>query len=100
MKPSFCLSLAGLLLSLMLVSLPHVAVADTSAKPGNGYVGVEVCATCHDMKAAARTRSHHDLAMQEASEQTVLGDFNDCRLEHYGITTRVHRKGDCFMVNT
>ena len=38
--------------------------------------------------------------MQVASEETVLGDFNDGTLTHFGVTTRFHRRGSRFLVNT
>ena len=44
--------------------------------------------------------SHHDLAMQEATADTVLGNFDDASLTHYGITSSFFRKDDRFMVRT
>ena len=48
-----------------------------------GYAQRSVCATCHKAQAALWTGSHHDLAMQVAAPDTVLGDFNNSRFEHY-----------------
>jgi tetratricopeptide (TPR) repeat protein len=64
------------------------------------YAGSSACAPCHTAESAAWRGSHHDLAIQEASEQTVLGDFADAEFEHQGVTTRFHRKGDRFLVHT
>ncbi len=44
--------------------------------------------------------SHHDRAMDLATDETVLGDFNDATLEHDGLTNRMFRDGKRFMVHT
>ena len=38
--------------------------------------------------------------MQVASEETVLGNFNDVRFEHFGVETSFRREGDKFLVKT
>ena len=73
------------------------------AKPINipkHYVGRQACIKCHQQEAGLFHGSHHDLAMDEATEQTVLADFDDQQLEHFGLTSRMFRKGDKFMVHT
>ena len=64
------------------------------------FVGRSSCADCHQAEAAAYQGSHHDLAMDLATEETVLGDFNDATLEHDGMVSRMYRDGDRFMVYT
>ena len=64
------------------------------------YVGGTACATCHQTQADAWAGSHHDLAMQEATEETVLGDFDDASFTHLGVTTTFYRDGDRFIVRT
>ena len=64
------------------------------------YVGRQTCAQCHQNQMDQWHGSHHDLAMDLATPDTVLGDFNDATLEHYGITSRMFRDGDKYMVNT
>ena len=51
------------------------------------YVGQESCVSCHKEEVSQWTGSHHDLAMQPANEDTVLGDFNNVSVTHYGITS-------------
>ena len=41
------------------------------------YVGASVCAGCHTTEHELWSGSHHDLAMQVASDETVLGDFKN-----------------------
>ena len=43
--------------------------------------------------------SHHDLAMQVAGQDSVLGDFNDSAFVNYGVTTRFFTENGRFMVN-
>ncbi len=64
------------------------------------HVGSAACAECHAEQRAAWTASHHDLAMQEATEATVLGDFKDARLTYAGVTTEFFRRDGKFMVRT
>ena len=56
------------------------------------YVGKEICASCHREQTTQWTGSHHDLAMQEANEATVLGDFNDSVFEWFGVESRFYRE--------
>jgi len=64
------------------------------------YVGREQCRTCHVQQYQAWQGSHHDLAMQEANEKTVLGDFNNTTFTYYGITSRFFTKDGKYYVNT
>ena len=61
--------------------------ADGSAQAPTGsevaaYVEREVCASCHESEMAALARLDHDLAMQEATAETVLGDFDAPSFSH------------------
>ncbi|MFP6751896.1 MAG: multiheme c-type cytochrome [Pirellulaceae bacterium] len=64
------------------------------------YVGRSRCIECHQEQGDLWHGSHHDLAMDMATDQTVLGDFDNAELEHFGITSRMFRDADKFMVNT
>jgi tetratricopeptide (TPR) repeat protein len=64
------------------------------------FVDEASCAACHPEQAAAWTGSHHDLAMQEAGDSTVLGDFEDARFTHGGVTSRFLRRDGRFFVET
>ena len=81
----------------VLLTLPVVAAdADQPAT----FIGARACAGCHAAQFDAWKGSHHALAMQKATEATVLGDFADVKLEHFGVTTSFFRNGDKFMVRT
>jgi len=64
------------------------------------YTGNGVCASCHEQAVTDWRDSHHDLAMQEASAETVLGDFNDATFKYYDVTTTFSREGDAFFIET
>jgi hypothetical protein len=51
------------------------------------YVGAAACAECYASQVNAWKGSHHDLAMQYATERSVLGNFNNTRYEYNGVTT-------------
>jgi tetratricopeptide (TPR) repeat protein len=63
------------------------------------YVGRDSCVQCHQAAAAEYHGSDHDRAMEPATEETVLGDFNDAEFERQGEVTRFFRDGEKFMVN-
>ncbi len=62
------------------------------------YVGRATCAGCHAEAALAWEGSDHDRAMEEATPETVLGDFNDAAFDRCGVQTRFFREGDRFFV--
>ncbi|HVO27550.1 MAG TPA: tetratricopeptide repeat protein [Candidatus Margulisiibacteriota bacterium] len=76
--------------------------ATAPAKPPAAatYVGVRACSSCHQSEFTAWQGSHHELAMQEAREGAVLGDFNDVTFRSNGVTSRFFRRGGRFWVNT
>jgi tetratricopeptide (TPR) repeat protein len=63
------------------------------------YVGRASCIECHQQQAAAYAGSDHDRAMEVATDDTVLGDFNNAVFTRYDETTRFFRDGKKFMVN-
>lgn len=92
---SACLAFLAAILLLTLVraaSAEPVAVA--------AYVGTKACGECHAEQVQKWTGSHHDVAMQEVSEKTVLGNFGDVSFTHYGVTSTFYRVGERFMVRT
>ena len=64
------------------------------------FVGRATCARCHDKQTKAWTGSHHDLAMTEATEATVRGDFSGVAFEGDGMKARFFRDGGKFLVET
>ena len=64
------------------------------------YRGRESCRECHEKEYNLFQGSDHDMAMDLATEQTVLGDFSDVALTHFGVTSRFYQSDGKFMVTT
>lgn len=64
------------------------------------YAGSETCASCHSSEFKDWQQSHHWHAMEVASEQSVLGDFNNTEFIYNGITSRFYKKDGKFFVET
>lgn len=66
------------------------------------FVGSPRCGECHQAAYDKWQSSHHDLAMDIATEETVLGDFNDATYTdpYNQVTSHFFRQGDKFMVTT
>lgn len=62
------------------------------------YVGSEACVSCHQEEYDRWKGSNHDLAMQEATPASVLGDFDGVELRHDGEKVRLLHEGDAFFV--
>ncbi|WP_374441538.1 tetratricopeptide repeat protein [Pseudomonas panipatensis] len=77
---------------------PAPPVASAPA-PAN-FVDERQCQGCHLAQIQDWKGSHHQRAMQEASADSVQGDFNDVRFKGEVESTRFFRKGDEFWVNT
>jgi Tfp pilus assembly protein PilF len=69
-------------------------------EPAAAFVGGQACAGCHATETERWAGSHHALAMQKATAATVLGNFADARVEHFGVVTSFSRSGEEFMVRT
>lgn len=63
-------------------------------------VDEQQCQGCHSEQMKDWQGSHHQLAMQEANAETMLGDFNNVTFKAQNETTRFSRKDDGFWVNT
>ncbi len=64
------------------------------------FVGRDACIECHANEVKKYAGSHHDLAMDRATPETVLGDFSGVEIEHLGVTSRMFRDGEKYMVHT
>jgi len=64
------------------------------------YVGTGRCIECHQRQGNGWDGSDHHRAMDRATSDTVLGDFNSATVEHFGVESRMSRDGSRFLVNT
>lgn len=90
------LVLAGLAAALVAADWWIALPEDASAE----YVGREACARCHPKETDLWSGSDHDRAMDLATAKTVLGDFNQQTLTHFGVTSTMFRRGDRFFITT
>jgi hypothetical protein len=67
---------------------------------GTEYAGTVTCAGCHQAQFEQWQGSHHDWAMTVASDETVLGNFNNASFSHQGVTSTFKRKDGGYYVNT
>ena len=92
--------------AVIVLSVPAWLVQNGRADAGEteietaAFVGREVCLPCHEQASAAWLGSDHDLAMDVANDQTVLGDFDNATIISNGITTTFFRRERRFFVNT
>lgn len=64
------------------------------------YMGDQTCKDCHLKEHQQWSGSHHDLAMQEANNLTVSGNFNNQTFSKDGISSTFYKDNDRFMVRT
>jgi len=76
------------------------SAAATPAPAAATYVGSAQCASCHAQQHAAWKGSDHDLAMQVATGESVLGNFAGAKFSYAGITSTFSRRDGKFFVNT
>ena len=73
----------------------------TNATPKtDSFVGSEVCGQCHQAEYNLWTGSHHQLAMSQATEQTVLGDFNNIKVTFKNRVAYFFKSNNQFLVTT
>jgi len=73
---------------------------ESPAPPTATFVGGDACAACHAEQLERWRGSHHDLAMQQATEASVLGDFDSAEFSYAGRTTRFYRRDSAYIVST
>src|SRR6185312_12058265 len=106
--PIVLLTVYGLLFVGVGANAPsHRATAQTSSDRSAAspigkaqFVGSAVCAECHQLEHAEWKSSQHSVAMQEANDKTVLGQFDGTTFSHAGVTTTFYRKDGKFWVTT
>jgi tetratricopeptide (TPR) repeat protein len=92
------LSVMVLVVPLSLLRRPSGSASESGPVPA--FVGTVACADCHQKEYEEWRGSDHDRAMEEANEETVLGDFDDAEITHRGVTSRFYRRDGRFLVWT
>lgn len=81
-------------------SAPAAKPAPVVTERRASLVDEQQCEGCHAAQVKDWQGSHHQLAMEEARADTVLGDFANQSFSDGVETTRFFRKNDQFWVNT
>jgi len=84
-------------LAFLYVRMPSTLL---STEGSQAFVGSGTCARCHRSEAELWSGSHHKLAMDHATDRSVLGDFNDAGFDYYGVHSRFFRKDGKFFAET
>lgn len=95
-------SAAASVLALLLAACnpsPALPKPDIAAA-GAAFIGSGSCRACHAAEYQDWTGSHHQLAMQAATGETVLGDFSDETFTYFGSVTRFSTRADGYYVET
>jgi hypothetical protein len=75
------------------------SLIDPREAHADGYVGSDVCRSCHPYQHATWHASYHRSMTQVATPQAVLAPFDGTALKLEGVTWRAERRGDEFWVN-
>jgi hypothetical protein len=86
--------------AILLVACTKSSETQPAVPEAATFAGSDACASCHADEHAAWAGSHHELAMQHARADTVLGDFSGTSFDYFGERTRFFRDGDAFKVET
>lgn len=70
------------------------------AKEQATYIGEKSCVECHAKEVHEWKGSYHDLAMMEADEKSVKGDFDNATFNYNGIVSTFYKKDEKYMVRT
>ncbi len=98
----------GVTLDVLIALMVHSAHPARNREPDRAespsssvsFVGANACGGCHEHELKLWKGSHHQLAMQPATDSTVLGDFSGVSLAHGRVVSRFSRLGSKFVVRT
>lgn len=76
------------------------ATARGTAAVAATFVGSGQCASCHAGQTQAWRASQHVVAMQHATAQTVLGNFDDAKFSREGVTSSFFRRDGRYFIRT
>jgi predicted CXXCH cytochrome family protein len=97
-------AVAGIAAFLAIVAVswraPQPAPQDKAPAAPARFAGSQSCAGCHAGPFARWQGSQHALAMQHATDKTVLGDFGGAKFRYTGVESTFFRKDGRFFVRT
>lgn len=98
---AFILTLsAGILLNACEQAANKGEKQENVATKTKSFTGSASCKSCHEKQYADWQLSDHYRAMQEATDSTVLGDFNNSTFTADGVTSKFFKRDGKFFINT
>lgn len=88
-------ALATFILVAGLISCSSILASNDSE-----FVGKKTCESCHLEEYQDWQNSHHDLAMQDANADTVLGNFKDQTYKYFDVVSTFTNKEEKYFVKT
>jgi len=77
---------------------PEAVVEKPAGDSPPRFVGSQACTRCHVEEGERWLGSHHDRAMEEPSQASIVGQFDGSSLRHFGRSWRFIREGRKFFV--
>ncbi len=98
--PRIALLGISLLVAAMAAAVESGSLAKSEKREEAKFVGSQACVTCHAVEHAQWRYSHHQAAMQEANDKTVLGDFDGAIFTKDGIESTFFKRDGKYWVRT
>lgn len=70
-----------------------------AGRADENYVDSGKCVACHEDRHASWRRTYHSRMTQEATPETVLGDFSGAVFEYAGVKSQMERRGSDFFMS-
>ena len=89
------------MLLVLMAACDSQAPSETSSAPAPlAFAGSATCRECHAPQFDLWQESHHALAMQEATPDTVLGDFSGVEFRYFDVISTFFTRDGNFLVRT
>jgi tetratricopeptide (TPR) repeat protein len=89
------------MLLVLMAACDSQAPPETPAAPAPlAFAGSETCRECHAPEFDLWQESHHALAMQQATPDTVLGDFSNVEFRYFDVISTFFTRDGNFLVRT
>lgn len=99
-QPVIALFVAGLLGGCDSPSEVESVMATNDIAVAPSFIGSQDCSGCHEKQFQNWTGSHHDLAMQHATGESVRGNFDDVIVEQGGVESLFFTRDGGYWVKT
>lgn len=79
---------------------PKVNSSELALQQANAYVGDAQCKSCHTTEYADWLKSDHYKSIQEPTDSSVIGNFNNSIYDADGVKSHFFKKNKKFVINT